>query len=271
MLTVFQAAVLGAVQGLTEFIPISSSGHLVIVPPLFGWSQAQGIAFEVLLHTASLLALLIYFSGDLLDLARGVVNRDESSLRLAGLLLVASVPAGIAGLFFADFFEAQYDDASGAALQLLLTAVILVAAEQALHYHERKRAETGAPMRSMREMNVVDATVVGMGQAAAIIPGISRSGSTIAGALAFGMGRDDAARFAFLLAVPALIGATILEVPKLGESSIGLGAGIAGFVVSLVTSYLAIAGLIRYLKSRTLYPFAAYCALAGVVFYLILR
>jgi undecaprenyl-diphosphatase len=271
LLTIFEAAVLGAVQGLTEFIPISSSGHLVIVPALFGWPKEQGIAFEVLLHTASLLALLIYFSGDLLDLVRGALGRDRDSLRLGGLLLVASIPAGIAGLFFADFFEAQYDDASGAALQLLLTAVILVAAEQVLRFHERRRARLGEPMRSMRDMNAVDATAVGIGQAVAIVPGISRSGSTIAAALAFGIARDDAARFAFLLAIPALIGATIIEVPKLGGSSISLGAAIAGFVLSLVTSYAAIAGLIRYLKTRTLYPFAIYCTVVGIVFYLILR
>ena len=271
MLTIFEAAVLGAVQGLTEFIPISSSGHLVIVPALFGWPKEQGIAFEVLLHTASLLALLIYFSGDLLDLVRGAMGRDRDSLRLGSLLLVASIPAGIAGLFFADFFEEQYDDASGAALQLLLTAVILVAAEQALRFHERRRAQAGEPMRSMRDMNAVDATAVGIGQAVAIVPGISRSGSTIAAALAFGIARDDAARFAFLLAIPALIGATIIEVPKLGGSSISLGAAIGGFVLSLVTSYAAIAGLIKYLKTRTLYPFAIYCTVAGIVFYLILR
>ncbi|MGH2700516.1 MAG: undecaprenyl-diphosphate phosphatase [Actinomycetota bacterium] len=271
MLTIFEAAVLGAVQGLTEFVPISSSGHLVIVPALFGWPKEQGIAFEVLLHTASLLALLIYFSGDLLDLVRGAMGRDRDSLRLGGLLLVASIPAGIAGLFFADFFEAQYDDASGAALQLLLTAVILVAAELVLRFHERRRARSGEPMRSMRDMNAVDATAVGIGQAVAIVPGISRSGSTIAAALAFGIARDDAARFAFLLAIPALIGATIIEVPKFGGSSISLGAAIAGFVLSLVTSYAAIAGLIRYLKTRTLYPFAIYCTVAGIVFYLILR
>ncbi len=271
MLTIFEAAVLGAVQGLTEFIPISSSGHLVIVPALFGWPKEQGIAFEVLLHTASLMALLIYFSGDLLDLVRGAMGRDRDSLRLGGLLLVASIPAGIAGLSFADFFEAQYDDASGAALQLLLTAVILVAAEQALRFHERRRARLGEPMRYMTDMNAVDATAVGIGQAVAIVPGISRSGSTIAAGLAFGIARDDAARFSFLLAIPALIGATIIEVPKLGGSSISLGAAIAGFVLSLVTSYAAIAGLIRYLKTRTLYPFAIYCTVAGIVFYLILR
>lgn len=271
MLTVFQAAVLGAVQGLTEFIPISSSGHLVVVPALFNWPREQGVAFEVLLHTASLLALLIYFSGDLLDLARGVMQRDRDSMRLSMLLIVASIPAGLAGLLLQDFFEAQYDDAAGAALQLLLSAAILVAAEQALRYYERRNAKRGTSLRTIGDMNPADATAVGIGQAVAIIPGISRSGSTIAAALSLGISRDDAARFSFLLAIPALIGATILEIPKLGDSEIGLGAGIAGFVLSLVTSYAAIAGLIRYLRSRTLYPFAAYCAVAGLIFYLILR
>ena len=271
MLSVFQAAVLGAVQGLTEFIPISSSGHLVIVPALFDWPREQGVAFEVLLHTASLLALLIYFSGDLLDLVRGARQRDRDSLRLGGLLIIGSIPAGLAGLLFADFFEAQYDDASAAALQLLMTAVILVAAEQALRYHERRNAKRGRDLRTIGDMNPVDATAVGVGQAIAIVPGISRSGATIGAALSLGISRDDAARFSFLLAIPALVGATLLEVPKLGDSKITLGSAVAGFVLSLVSSYAAIAGLIRYLRTRTLYPFAAYCAVAGVIFYLILR
>ena len=271
MLSVFQAAVLGAVQGLTEFIPISSSGHLVIVPALFDWPREPGVAFEVLLHTASLLALLIYFSGDLLDLVRGARQRDRDSLRLGKLLIIGSIPAGLAGLLLAAFFESQYDDASGAALQLLITAVILVAAEQALRYHERRNAKRGGDLRTIGDMNPVDATAVGVGQAVAIVPGISRSGATIGAALGLGISRDDAARFSFLLAIPALLGATLIEVPKLGDSEITLGPAIAGFLFSLVFSYAAIAGLIRYLKSRTLYPFAAYCAVAGVVFYLILR
>jgi len=271
LLTFVQAAILGAVQGLTEFVPISSSGHLVIVPALFDWPREQGVAFEVLLHSASLLALLIYFSGDLLDLARGIRQRDRDSMRLGILLIIGSIPAGLAGLLLDDFFEAQYDDAEGAALQLLLTAAILVAAEQALRFHERANATRGKPLRKIRDMNPLDAAAVGVGQAVAIIPGISRSGSTIAASLALGISRDDAARFAFLLAIPALVGATILEVPKLGQSEISLGPAIAGFALSLVTSYAAIAGLIRYLRSRTLYPFAAYCAVAGPVFYLILR
>lgn len=256
-------------QGLTEFIPISSSGHLVIVPGLLDWAQ-PGVAFDVMLHTASLVALLIYFSGDLLDLGRGIIGRDKGSIRLSMLLLIGTVPAGAVGLLFGDYFEGTFKDAKSAALQLVITAAILVAAEQVLRYHERKRAAEGQRLRGMDDLNTVDAVAVGVGQAVSIFPGISRSGATIGAALGLGVTRDAAARFAFLLAIPALLGATIVELPNLDESSLALGPAIAGFLVSLVTSYAAIAALIRYLKTRTLYPFAVYCVVAGVLFYVVL-
>ena len=267
-MSILQAIVLGAVQGLTEFIPVSSSGHLVIVPGLFDWAQ-PGVTFDVLLHTASLVALLIYFSGDLLDLARGIVGRDRGSIRLGVLLLVGTIPAGLAGLLFGDYFEGTFKDARSAALQLVITAVILVTAEQLLRRHERVRAAEGQRLRGVSDLTVVDATVVGVGQAVSIFPGISRSGATIGAGLGLAMARDAAARFAFLLAIPALLGATIVELPKLDEAAVGVGQGIAGFMISLVTSYAAIAALIRYLRTRTLYPFAAYCVVAGIAFYLL--
>jgi undecaprenyl-diphosphatase len=268
--SVLEAIVLGAVQGLTEFIPISSSGHLVIVPALFGW-DVPGLAFDVLLHFASLFALLIYFSGDLLDLARASLARDREALRLVALLAIGTVPAAIAGILLAGYFEESFEDAPGAALQLLITAAILVAAERALKYHERRAAEVGSRLREMSHLRSMDAVAFGMAQAVAIVPGISRSGATIGVGLGLGVGRDAAARFAFLLAIPALFGASLVQLPDLGGSSLGPGAGLAGFVSSLVTSYAAIAGLIRYLKNNTLYPFAAYCVVAGPIFYLILR
>jgi undecaprenyl-diphosphatase len=263
-----QALVLGAVQGLTEFVPISSSGHLVLVPEALGW-DAPGLAFDVLLHVASLIALLVYFSGDLIDLARGSLAGDTGARRLVGLLALATVPAVIAGVLLGDYFEGTFEDAEAAAIQLVITAGILVAAEQALAFHERKQAETGEHLRSMEDLNVTDAALVGVAQAVSILPGISRSGSTIAAGLARGTKREDAARFAFLLAIPALFGAALVKVPDLGEGSLGMGAGVAGFVAALVTSYAAIAILIKYLKTRSLYPFAAYCVVAGVLFYVV--
>ena len=268
-MSIVQAFVLGAVQGLTEFIPVSSSGHLVVVPELMGWGQ-PGLSFDVLLHAASLIALLIYFSGDLIDLFRGVVAKDRSSRRLLLLLIIGSVPAGLAGLLLGSYFESEFEDASGAALQLLITAAVLVSAEAAIKNHERRTAAKGESLRRIDDLGPVDATAVGVAQAIAIWPGISRSGSTIGAGLALGMARDTAARFAFLLAIPALFGAALVQIPDLGETSLGLGAGIAGFTASLVTSYAAIAGLLRYLRTNTLYPFAVYCAVAGPVFYILL-
>ncbi|MEA2452958.1 MAG: undecaprenyl-diphosphatase [Actinomycetota bacterium] len=263
-MSVFHAAVLGAVQGLTEFIPISSSGHLVLVPEALGWDQ-PGLGFDVLLHVASLAALIGYFRKDLIGLVRGVFSGDRSSRRLLLLLVIGTVPAAIAGLVLNDYFEKAFDDAKSSAIQLLFTAAILVGAELVYRHHRARQDR----LRSIDDLNATDATVIGVAQAIAILPGISRSGSTIAAGLGLKMERDDAARFAFLLAIPALFGAALVKVPDLGGAELTGGPAIAGFIVSLVTSYIAIAGLIRYLRNRTLYPFAIYCVIAGVFFYLV--
>ena len=258
-----EALILGAVQGLTEFIPISSSGHLVLVPEALGWDQ-PGLAFDVLLHAASLVALVVYFRTDLLALARGVVRREPGARKLAALLAIGSIPAGVAGLALGDYFEDSFQNAAAAAVQLIITAAILVFAEFALAYHRRRVSDER--LRDMGRLGVWDSVLIGIAQAISILPGISRSGSTIGAGLAVAMRRDDAARFAFLLAIPALLGATIVELPDLGQVQITYGAVLSGFFASLITSYAAIAGLIRYLKTRTLYPFAVYCLVAGAAF-----
>ena len=267
-LSLLEAIVLGAVQGLTEFIPISSSGHLVLVPEALGWSHPS-LAFDVLLHAASLVALLAYFSGELLDLGRGVLRGDEEQRRLLGLLALGTVPAAIAGIALGEYFESSFEDARSSAIQLVITAVILVAAELALRHHQQRSAEVGSRLRGIPDLRVGDASIIGVAQAISILPGISRSGSTIGAGLALGMGRDAAARFAFLLGVPALFGAMLVQLPELRGSGLGLGAGIAGFVASLVTSYASIWGLLRYLRTNSLYPFALYCVIAGVAFFLL--
>lgn len=268
-MSTLEAILLGAVQGLTEFIPVSSSGHLVLVPEALGWGE-PGLSFDVMLHVGSLIALLIYFSGDLLDLARGFLAGDKSCRRMVALLAIGTLPAVVAGLALADFFEEQFKDEGAAAIQLLFTAAILVGAEQVLRFHEKRTARIGRSLRGMDDLRTPDALTIGAAQALSILPGISRSGATIAAGLALSVERDDAARFSFLLAIPALVGATILEVPELAGSSLGFGAAIGGFVASLVTSYAAIWGLIRYLKTNTLYPFAIYCVIASIFFLLIL-
>ena len=259
--------VLGALQGLTEFIPISSSGHLVIVPEVLGW-PTPGLSFDVMLHVASLIALVAYFHTDLMGVARGALVRDRDSLRLLALLVIGTIPAVTAGFGLADYFQGTFTDARSAAIQLVITAAILVAGEQALSWHHRRAALR--PLKSMAEINPFDAGLIGIAQAISILPGISRSGATISTGLAVRITRDDSARFGFLLAVPALLGAALVQVPDLGQTPLGVGAAVAGFSASLLSSYVAIAGLIRYLRSRTLYPFAIYCLVAGVIFFLIL-
>jgi undecaprenyl-diphosphatase len=268
--SVLEAIVLGAVQGFTEFVPVSSSGHLVVVPELFGWDK-PGLAFDVLLHAASLVALIVYFWSDLVALIRNLTSGAPEGRRLSWLLVLGSVPAGLAGLAFGDFFEEKFEDPPAAALTLLLTAAILVAAEQVSGAYRRRAEAGGAPFRGIDDLRWPDSLGVGVAQALAILPGISRSGATIGAGLGLRMERDSAARFAFLLAIPALAGAALVQLPELDETSLGLGAGVAGFAASAVTSYVSIAGLLRYLRRRTLYPFAAYCALAAPIFYVLVR
>jgi len=263
-----EALVLGAVQGATEFIPISSSGHLVLVPEALGWDQ-PGLAFDVLLHAASLAALVVYFRAELIALVSGVVRGEAGARRMSTLLLVGTIPAAAAGLLLGDYFEGTFHDAPAAAVQLVVTAVILVGAELVLRFHRQRVEREGGSLRGVDDLRGPDALVIGIAQAISILPGISRSGSTIGAGLALSVGRDDAARFAFLLAIPALFGAALVQLPELGGTELGLQAGIAGFAASLVTSYAAIAGLIRYLRKRSLYPFAIYCVVAGIVFYAI--
>ena len=262
-MSLLHAVVLGAVQGLTEFIPISSSGHLVLVPEALGWDE-PGLAFDVLLHVASLVALLAYFRSDLATIVGGFFSGEPKARRMVLLLAVGTVPAAAAGFFLNDYFEESFTDAKASALQLLMTAAILIAAELFAAFHKRRQR-----LRTIDDLNVGDAAVVGVAQAISILPGISRSGSTIGAGLALNMERDDAARFAFLLAIPALFGAALVKLPELGGAELTGAPAIGGFIASLVTSYIAIAGLIRYLRTRTLYPFAAYCVVAGIFFYVV--
>src|SRR5687768_15097550 len=171
----FQAAVVGAVQGLTEFVPISSSGHLVLVPKALGWTR-PGLAFDVLLHVASLIALLVYFRKDIVTIVTGTIRNEPGARRLGLLLVIGNIPAGLAGLLLADYFEASFEDASAAAVQLGITAVILVVAELVLARHVAQ----GRRLRGLSEVTVADSLAIGIAQAIAIFPGISRSGSTIA-------------------------------------------------------------------------------------------
>jgi undecaprenyl-diphosphatase len=252
----FRALVLGAVQGLTEFVPVSSSAHLVLVPFLLGW-PIPGLAFDVAVHLGTVLALLAYFRRDVIGIivgsARTLSGRgdqhDREMGRLALLLGVASVPAGIAGLVFGDFFERLFARPASVALLLLGTAALLLGAE-AVYARRAQERERGLNAVTLRL-----AVAIGVLQAVAIAPGVSRSGATISAGLIGGLSRDAAARFSLLLGVPAILGAGLLEVPDLPPAA-DPGTMIAAAGVSAVIGFVSIAFLLRHLRTKDTRPFA---------------
>jgi undecaprenyl-diphosphatase len=268
--SILEALVLGLVQGLTEFIPISSSGHLVIVPALLGWDQPS-LAFDVFLHGGSLIAVVIYFRRELLQLAKGI-GRPGSERKLIFLLALGTVPAGIVGLLFEEQVSRLFEDPKSAALQLVGTGAVLIVSELVIRKRRSPNDRSSSTIDSLAgSLNPMKTLVVGAGQAASIVPGLSRSGFTIGAGLLVGMERAQAARFSFLLSIPVLAGATLVQTPDLGASHVEAGAILVGGVASLASSYFAVAGMIGYLQRRGLLPFAIYCFIAGPLFALFLR
>jgi undecaprenyl-diphosphatase len=258
----FRALVLGAVQGFTEFLPVSSSAHLVLVPYALGW-ETPTLAFDVAVHLGTAVAVVVYFWRELIGLVRGSLrslvgrgdDHDRAMARLTLLLALGSVPAAIAGLLLRRFVEGMTDRPDLVAWSLLGTAALLLIGEEV--YRRRGVFEP----RDLTRVGVLDAVIVGILQAVAIIPGISRSGSTIAAGLVVGMSRDASARFSFLLGLPAIAGAGIVELPEL--TGVDPATVIAATGVSAATGFVAIAFLLRYLRTRTMRPFAVYCVLAA--------
>jgi len=264
-MNLFQALILGLIQGLTEFAPVSSSAHLVLVPWAFGW-PAPGLPFDTMVHWGTLAALIAYFWRDWLGILAGflrslIPSRSASARlampesRLAWWLILGTLPAAVIGYAFESFFESLFSNPTAVGAFLLLTALILVVSER-----------LGRRIRAVDELRWPDALLIGLAQAAAICPGLSRSGATIAAGLGRGLTREAAARFSFLLATPAILGAGLLQLLELTRSA-QLGQMLpvlaVGFLSAAVAGYLCIKFLLAYLRKGRLYGFAAYCALAG--------
>ncbi len=261
-----QAVVLGIVQGLTEFIPVSSSGHLVLVPHFLGWQFAhdQAFIFDVLVQWGTLLAVFIYFWKDLVAITtafiRGIVERRpfaDPEARMGWYLILATIPAVVVGLTCKDLIEHAFASPKMTGVFLLLTAVLLVIAET-----------VGRRDRTMAEITWKDSLWIGCSQVLALLPGVSRSGSTIAGGMTRHLDRSSAARFSFLMSVPVMLGAGVLAFKDLAGLQ---GAGdflaplLVGFLAALVSGYIAIRWLIAFLSRHSLYVFAAYCTVLGLV------
>ena len=265
---VVQALVMGIVQGLTEFLPISSSGHLIIVPFLFGWTDPfiTSLAFSVMLHIGTLAALLVYFRADWARLVpagfaaiRDRSFRGDPDRKLAWLLVAATIPAAIVGFLLSDVIETAFRDIGLVALTLAVGAVILWLADR-----------WGARTKGVGDVTFPVALAIGAAQALALIPGISRSGISISASRVAGLDREAAARFSFLMATPITAGAALFEVRKLVAGETGLDVSIAPLVVGMVAAFvsgiIAIGFLLRYLRTRSLTVFVVYrLVLAAIV------
>lgn len=264
-MSILQAALLGLIQGLTEFLPVSSSAHLVLVPWLLGWQfdEKAKFVFDVLVQNGTLVAVILYFWKDIWYITRAVVEGllkrqplGTADARLGWFIVVATIPAVVLGLAFKDFFEATFADPIATALQLLVTAALLIFAER---YGKRER--------DLAQMTWLDSLLIGLMQALAILPGISRSGATMAGGLARHYQRPAAARFSFLMSIPVMLGAGVvalkdlLEIPNFTEYLLPVGVG---FTVAAIVGYASIAWLLSFVRQRSFYGFAVYCVLVSV-------
>jgi len=283
--TLIQALVLGIVQGLTEFIPVSSSAHLVLVPWLLGWTfePQAAFAFNVLVQLGTLVAVIVCFWRDgvsLLWAAIGALrSRRWAEGRLAWLLILATLPAAAAGILLKDLVEQAFASPAASAGFLLVTATLLGLSEiLRRRMDERPPAPPAAakaasegvengPRDALEELKPADTLIIGLAQALALFPGISRSGSTIAAGLARGLTRPQAARFSFLMSVPIMLGAGLVaasDLASLPNAGKLLPTLAAGFLAAALVGFLAIRWLLRFLARRSLWVFAAYCALAGL-------
>lgn len=258
-LELIQVLILAVVQGLTEFLPVSSSGHLVLVGDRLGITE-PGLFLPILLHLGTLAAVLIVYRKDVLELLRGLTR---GQWREPLLIVLATLPAVFVGLVLKSSIESAFGEARAAASCLLATAVILFLGDRA----RKSRVTKGDEGRA--QLSVRDAFVIGVAQAVAILPGISRSGSTISVALLLGIRSDRAARFSFLMSIPAICGATVLEAKDLMEAGlegISWGVPLLGLVVSALVGWASLVWLLAFLAKGAFRWFALYCAVAGAGF-----
>ncbi|MEJ2482635.1 MAG: undecaprenyl-diphosphate phosphatase [Gemmatimonadota bacterium] len=248
----WQAALLGVIQGLTEFLPVSSSGHLVLSKALLGL-ELPGVTFEVVVHLATLCAVLWVYRAKVISLATGALGGRREAWIYIGLLALASIPAAVVGIAGEGFFTGMFGKPIWAAVFLILTGLIVWSIQYS------------APKTTKSQPGPADALGIGIAQAMAILPGISRSGSTVAAGAALGVDAVKVAEFSFLMSVPAILGAGLLQLDEIGaiaDSGGALGLSL-GFGAALVSGIAAIRLFVRMLENRTFHWFAVYCWIVG--------
>jgi len=245
---ILTAILLGVLQGITEWLPISSSGHLVLVQQLFALNVP--IIFDIMLHIGSLIVILFFFRTEILELITGLFNWEKDKLRIILMIIIASIPIAIVGYFFQSSIDAIFSNVRMVGFALLFTAVILFLSKY-------PKAKNG-------KLTYGKAFGIGLLQAVAILPGVSRSGSTISAGMMLGVKREDVARFSFLIFIPAILGALVLHIGELANVG-DLMPVIVGMVVAVIVGYFSLRLLMGIIKNDKFYWFSVYCALLGVV------
>ncbi len=265
----FEAILLGIVQGLTEFLPVSSSAHLALVPYWFGWdlSEEQVFLFGVLIQMGTLAAVIIYFWHDILTIVSALFKAlrrhnfsEDPNAQLGLWLILATIPAGLAGILLKDTVEAAFNQPRAIAIFLLVTALILFLAERWQQRYQQKR-------NNLEKMNWLDALWIGMAQILALFPGISRSGATISAGLTRGFKRQDAGRFSFLMSIPIMAAAglfSLLDVRDITAFRTELIPLLISATAAAIVGYFSIRWLLQYVQKNSFRIFSVYCAAAGV-------
>jgi undecaprenyl-diphosphatase len=275
----FQGAVLGALQGIAEPFPISSLGHGVILPRLLGWDIHQNddyfLAFLVATHVATAIVLLLLFLDDWKRIMRGLwrslrdreIKPDDTDARLGWLLVVGTIPAGAVGLLLEHPLRSLFASPASAAAFLVVNGILLLTFERLRRRPPRPGDYLGDSDARIAKLSWRQAVGVGTAQAAALVPGISRSGITMGGGILFGLSNEDAARYAFLLATPIIGAAGVLKLPELlGSTGDGVrGPALVGALCAAFTTYLAVKFLLRFFETNRLTPFGVYCIAAGLI------
>ena len=266
-MTIIQSIILGIIQGLTEFLPISSSGHLVILPYFLNWQLPvkEKFVFDVLVQIGTLVAVIVFFRKELIVVISGFIKQllagkpfATYESKLGWLLIAATIPAGLAGVFLQDVVESAFSSPLVAGIGLLATAGLMFLAES-IHSH------TG----EMKDIGFVDALLMGVMQSLAIFPGVSRSGSTISGGMLRRLKRESAGKFSFLMSIPIMLAAGGLSTYQMFTEVTNLGNFLpimtVGFLTAMVVGYIAIRWLLRFLVNHSLVYFSVYCFILGSV------
>ncbi len=263
-MSTLEAIVLGLVQGLTEFLPISSTGHILFVPALAGWPD-PGAAFSAVIQLGTMAAVLVYFRTDLWRMAvafvksfvgdRPLWRSDDSDARIGWYIVLGTIPISIIGIVFADQIENDVRSLSLVAVVMILFSFVLMAADL-----------KGAQDRDVKQLTLRDGIIIGLFQALALIPGVSRSGATISGGLFLGLDRESATRYSFLLSVPAVVLSALFELRKIGDgagASVDVAPTIIATVLAFISGYLAIAFLLRFVRTHNFAVFVVYRVAVG--------